>query len=78
MLDLLKRLQAHLRIAGQINEQRRLGIALQILQDPDIEVHGDLRILADELRVGHVEQALADHFAEVLVGGGDQECDERH
>ena len=44
---------------------------LQVLQDAHVEVHGDLGVLGDELRVGQVQQALANHFAEVFVSGGD-------
>ena len=46
--------------------------AFQVLQNANIKICRDLRILRNHFRGGDVEQALRNRFAKVRVGGGDE------
>ena len=58
-------------IAREIDDEGGFRMPLQVLQDADVEVGGDLGILGDHFRVFDVDQGFANAFTEMLVGGRD-------
>ena len=72
LLHPLERFQARFCIAPQVDHQRGIGIALQILENAYIEIGGDFLILGDHFGGRNIEQVLANHFTEVIVGGSNE------
>ena len=73
LLYLFERLQAGVRIVSEIDDERRFGVPLQVLKNTYIKVGVHLRVFRENLRVLHVQKIFADHLAEVVVGGGNEQ-----
>ena len=72
LFHLLDGLDGALGIARDVHDQAGVRMALQILQDANVEVGGHLLVFGDNLRLGKIDQVVAHHLAEMFVAGSDQ------
>src|SRR6266536_3567099 len=60
-------------MATSLPTQSRSMSTVEILENADVEIGGDLLVLRDDLGVGDIQKVVADHLAEMFVARGDHE-----
>ena len=68
LLEAFERFEALLGVAGEVDDNAAVRIALQILQDTHIEVRGDFLVFRHDLCARNVQQVVANHLTKVFVG----------